>query len=362
MDQQMITDAFANLTAAINGMNIARAPPPMPFNGSGSIADFFRIYENYCESIYKEELGNYLLALPSFLEGEAKAIVAAFGNGEHITYEIVKEKLIAVFQKKALGASPHVNLWSAVRHPNESFTCFGVRLEALASKINSQDNDRKEMVRAKFMASLEPSLAKQLSVRFADNADATLQKMVTLATILEDNKPQRPKVINNIGNPWPEAEVEVTLDPDEDDELLPIGAIGGGQGWKNGNVGNFKGGVSYDKKFSHNSPHPFSQGFSKKDTNDPQVPKPSDADRKPPKCFGCGELGHFRPRCPNLTCSHCSLKGHSRENCRKLTQAQKEKPKDSGLALCTFCGEGKHVLMNCGLFKTQFLLCLVRLK
>ena len=223
---EMINGAFNNLTEAIKGMNIGSPPPPLAFTGKGNIEDFFRNFENYCARIYQQEYDNYLLALPNFMEGEAKAIVEAFGTGDEVTYEAVKAKVKEIFKSKSLGASPHVTLWSATRHKNESYQCFGIRLQALAGKINTTAAERTEIVKAKFISILDPSLARQLSIRFGDDTTVSIQKLINLATMLDDGKPKSNANFVGAASPWPTSEIAVSEEPMDDVELLQIGALG----------------------------------------------------------------------------------------------------------------------------------------
>ena len=306
--------------------------------------DFFRVFENYCKSLYQEEQSNYLLALPSFLEGEAKAIVAAFGTGDNVTYPIVKQKLIDVYQKKSLGSSPHVALWSATRHKGETLTCYGIRLEALVAKINTTEAERNQIVKAKFMASLDPSLAKQLSIRFGDEADIKLGRLVSLASILEDS---RPKNNINAASPWPVVDIDFTPDPLEDpaDDFMQIGAIGGGQPGTRPvyrNTSGYGGHAITGNPGQGNVAAPMSQNR---------------AGAQAPVCFGCGEVGHIKPKCPKEPgvpkCSNCNKKGHKTQDCRGKNRDRS----NSSQANCTFCGKGPHILKQCNEFKAMFLSC-----
>ena len=347
--EDMLTEAFQTLSTAIQGMNTARTPPPLPFKGSGNINDFFRVYENYCKSLYQEEQSNYLLALPSFLEGEAKAIVAAFGTGDNVTYPLVKQKLIDVYQKKSLGSSPHVALWSATRHKGETLTCYGIRLEALVAKINTTEAERNQIVKAKFMASLDPTLARQLSIRFGDEADTKLGKLVSLASILEDS---RPKNNINAASPWPVADVDFTPEPLEDpaEDFIQIGAIGGGQPGTRPvykNTSGYGGQAITGNPGQGNSAAPMFQN------------KPGAPGAQAPVCFGCGEVGHIKPNCPKETgvpkCGNCKKKGHKTQDCR--TRSRNGNRGNSSQANCTFCGKGPHILKQCNEFKAMFLSC-----
>ena len=330
---QMIQGAFENLTEAIRGMNVNGPPPPLAFNGKGNINDFFRVFENYCGHLYHEEHDSYLLALPNFLEGEAKNIVEAHGTGNNVTYELVKTKLVELFQKRSLGSSPHVRLWSATRHRNETFTCFAIRLQSLADKINISADDRKEMVKAKFMASVDSSLAKQLSIRFGDDDTVSITQLVNLATILEDSKP---KQAINVASTWPTVEVDTSVEPVAELDAMQVGAIGGHTG------------------FAPNKMRQ-PQGTMAK----PHGARPSQPDKSKREivCYGCKESGHFRSECPNITCGKCQRKGHEASRCRTGTGSNTPVQSRGMSATCTFCGKGQHVMIQCPEFRAQFLTC-----
>ena len=69
-------------------------PPPNIFSSShGSIDDFLVLFERYCVSIYGEDRLSWLQVLPSYLEGEARNIVLAFGLDRNIDYAMVNNPL-----------------------------------------------------------------------------------------------------------------------------------------------------------------------------------------------------------------------------------------------------------------------------
>ena len=86
--------SLAKLAEAIDGMN--KVPPPVPFSGETGaiqIEDFLTSFERYCRAIYKEDHTSWLQVLPSFLEGEARAVVLAHGHGAGVTYQTVRDRL-----------------------------------------------------------------------------------------------------------------------------------------------------------------------------------------------------------------------------------------------------------------------------
>ena len=344
---KMIEGAFNNLTEAIKGMNISSPPPPLAFAGKGNVEDFFRAYENFCTKLYQQEYDNYLLALPNFVEGDAKAIVEAFGSGDNVDYETVKAKLIEIFKPKSLGTSPHVGLWSASRHRNESYVCFGIRLEALAGKINTTAGERKEIVKAKFISTLDPSLARQLSIRFGDDNTVSLQKLINLATMLDDGKPKPNANFIGAASPWPTSEVEVSQEPLEED-FLQIGAVGGTQAGSKSSFGNFQGKEKFGQNRGGNEQNRMGSGGQQQQGERRGGPGPV--------CFECKEPGHIKKQCPKLICNYCKRQGHKESRCFQKQGRQKQS-EEKVASVCAFCGEGQHAFMHCRQFKAQFLTC-----
>ena len=53
------------------------------------------------------------------------------------------------------------------------------------------------------------------------------------------------------------------------------------------------------------------------------IPRPSTVSATGRQCYGCGQLGHFRNRCPSrpvISCWSCSEKGHTSRDCPKRLQ------------------------------------------
>ena len=319
-------EVLGDLAEAINGMKIQRVPPPVPFKGvgQGDIKDFFDAFEKYCDSVYKKEYSSYLQVLPSFLENEAKSIVLAYGTGDGVDYRVVKDRVIAeISTRRTLGANQYTDFFSAKRLPNESLVCFSIRLESLATKMPNATADTKNvMTRSKFISDLSPTIIRQLNLQFGNENDATLAQIVRLASVLEEGNPN----IGTVGalNSWPVSSVEFEDGYSASNYPAPMCC----------NV----------------NPLTSTQKFS------PHYPvKPSPRANSDFKCFGCGEVGHMRNKCPksDFKCFRCNKRGHFANKCTESNGSRSD-----GISnVCSFCGEGSHALMECKQFQNRFLLC-----
>ena len=177
MQGALLEKFLTDLTSAINGLKVSKMPPPAPYHGYGNINDFFLAFEAYCESLYGvNNTAAYLTVLPSFLEGESKAIVQAHDN--QTEYATVKQKLIETMtSRKTLGSSTITDLLSAKRLPNESLLCFSIRLENIGSRIpqsQAGEDIKSSIVKAKFLDCLDSAIACELNVRFANSKNISL--------------------------------------------------------------------------------------------------------------------------------------------------------------------------------------------
>ena len=117
-------DVLDRLAVAIRTMNPTEVPPPVIFNGVGNIKDFFISFERFCRSKYGDNYDSYLVVLPTYLAGEAKNIAQSFGTGSNVSYNTVKNRLIAEHARKSLGRNNFTDFFSATRLPSESLVCL----------------------------------------------------------------------------------------------------------------------------------------------------------------------------------------------------------------------------------------------
>ena len=183
-----ISSVMGDLAQAINDLRTDRVPPPLTFSGLGgasAVNSFFCAFEKYATSIYKQDLDSWYQVLPSFLDGEAKAIVRAFGRDA--SYEVVKQRLIVECSNRtSLTSNDFAEFFSASRSFGESLVCFSIRLESLARKVSVASSTGQEvMVKSKFLSSLPHAILEQLNVQLGHKESASLSEVVRLATILE---------------------------------------------------------------------------------------------------------------------------------------------------------------------------------
>lgn len=300
-DDAQMAEVFSELAEAIRDMRVDRIPPPTAFagmGGSSGINSFFRIFEKYCNAVYKKDPKSWLQVLPSFLEGEARSIVRAFGVDAD--YHIVKQRLIDEFTNRStLSSNEFSDFFSATRHLGESLTCFSIRLETLAGKVaQASTNNQDLMIKSKFLSSLPVAMIQQLNIQLGHQETAPLNQIVRLATVLENQNAS-----------WG------GLKPVE---VLPVSV------------------VSDEKK--------------------PDF-------RSSVQCDFCGKRGHAESDCfaKEVVCHSCGSRGHYRRNCPKKGGSTKNDRRVDGVVNivpnCEFCGNGKHVLANCDLFKRRCMSC-----
>ena len=185
--QADLGSVLSGLTEAINTMNIVKVPPPATYSGAGRIEDFFVDYERYCKVVYKQDFVSYLALLPSFLDGEPKRLVDAFGRGQSLTYQEVKQRMIKeLSDKKVLGGDPYAQFFGIQRQPEESLACYVIRLETAAKRIGGITEDgEKSMVRSKLISSLPESMVQQMKIQMAHMESVGIEHIVRTASILE---------------------------------------------------------------------------------------------------------------------------------------------------------------------------------
>ena len=145
---QIKTDnALRELGAPLKEFHAVRIPPPAEFTGVGRIECFFEHFERYARCLYKEDTDSYRKILPQFLRGEAREIVNSFGYGSEASYETVKERVITVLnEKKTIGTNAFSELLAMSREPDESLTCYRIRLEVAAETFTAASAEAREIM------------------------------------------------------------------------------------------------------------------------------------------------------------------------------------------------------------------------
>lgn len=193
LDMSVVMDRLAG---ALEGMkNKDKVPPPAIYSGRGdpvSIRTFLRNFERYCHSVYHNDRESWVQILPTYLTGEARSVVQAFGS--EATYELVEQCLQDEFGHKSVVTSARADsFFSAERRSTESATCFAIRLRTLVEKLlDASVASREDMVRSKFLSSLEKSVRRQLELQLGHEPEQVpFSRIIKLASMLEEDMPRK---------------------------------------------------------------------------------------------------------------------------------------------------------------------------
>ena len=333
-ESAQLGNVLGELSTAIQGMRVDRVPPPVPYNGFGSAQSFFTAFEKYAKSIYDNDEQSYLQVLPTFLEGEPKAIVLSFGTTPDVEYRVVRDRVIhEMSTHNSIGSRPYTDFFSAKRLPRESLTCFCIRLEGAAKKVAmASDEARKVMVRSKFVGSLPDMMVQQMTVHLGHLNAVSLEQVVRLACILESqsghlgvNAPQSVPAwpLNAIMSPMMEAGNQTTYQTNIQSAPVPVAFP----------TNNQSAPVAFP---TNNQSAPV--GY---ETN-------ASGSMEGRKCFSCDQFGHFARNCPNknrsrsnktsVSCMFCGRSGHVFADCRTFKERFMQ---------CAFCGSTEHASFNC---------------
>ena len=283
-----------------------RIPPPVVFTGPKgqiNINAFFVSFERYCLAKYQKDNLSWLQVLPTFLEGEARAIVQAFGY--EAEYAVVKQRLVEEFSRqRTLGSNTISEFFAATRRSDESLTCYSIRLQTLAARVASaEEGSRVEMVKSKLCSSLPDSIMQQVNVQLGHLGDVSLSQVVRLACVLESQLLKAR------------------------DRAAVVGmSVEKPQVWeKRGGAG----------------PRTVVCGFCEKVGHDE-----ANCYLKKNACYRCGEAGHFARECPSGGkknakrdgCEFCGKGPHSLAACDLFLRR---------CMACSWCGELSHPSHEC---------------
>ena len=354
-----MNEILGNLTEALDRLGAARVPPPMQYNGTSNVTNFFETFENYCRSIYGNQQGSWLQILPTFMEGEPRNIVNAFGAGGQVTYAAVKERVVLEMQRGSLGRNSLTDVLTCKRRVNETLLCYSIRLQQLAKNVTDLPEAQRDMiVKTKFVSILQPSTVTQISIRYGGEANTTIDQMVRLAELLENGEPTLGSLAANQTSVVPQFLAPTA--PHVQNTTPPSQIL------RDSNVGVVTG--------ANNTP----VGGSTNNTNI--------------RCFKCGNSGHVSSQCSHDAplCYECHQPGHIRRDClvrrnreqqnggqrqggrganfdrRPNNRASRGRPSriadpgrnyvDNGRApveiTCGFCG-GDHLIKDCAAFNEK---------
>ena len=346
-----------NLAQSIADMKTNHVPPPTPYKGIGSVSDFFAAFDRYACAQYKVDYQSYLQILPNFLEGEAKAIALSYGSGSAVRYEDVKERIIREMNRRnCMGANSMTDFFSIKRLPGESLTCFVIRLENSAVKVEACPTAaaQRELVRSKFLNSLPDPVVTKLTEHFGYMDAVELEKVVRLASIFEEHMGLSP-------NAWP---------------VNPVAATAPAPGVPRG-LGNLHNYTSPSNNYNSDTPNQNlnpSERYPPADhRNDQPTPNrnlnpreryPSPSPRNNPRgnvrCYNCQGQGHYARDCTqrsSRSSGNDSGTGGRNDLRGNRGTARRSSPENPPSFLCMFCGIKGHVFADCEKFQRRCMAC-----
>ena len=172
---EILKDRIHQLEWAFRNSN-KTIPPPNIFSGShGSLNDFLYLFERYCVSIYGEDQLSWLQVLPSYLEGEARNIVLAFGLDRNIDYAMVKERLLWELKPPGLQDRYYQEFCVASKYASESYSCYSIRLEVLLGRVAHLTSDIKRfLVISKFLSCLPSNILETVTIEVANEPNVNI--------------------------------------------------------------------------------------------------------------------------------------------------------------------------------------------
>ena len=302
--------------------------------------------------MYQDQPDLYLQILPSFLEGEAKNIVLAFGSGTAVTYQIVKDRLIAeLTTRRTIGSNGYTDFFAAKRRPGESLVCYSIRLQAMADKMpNASQQTKAVMTKSKFLSGLTPSVSRQVNVHMANSDNAELAQIVKLATILDSDGGCSAVV----GGTQDLVTVDVSNDP----------FVGWGAGPQASSIPPLMNMTTQAPVDSAGGSAPCY--ICKSDTHSPN----NCPIAKSTRCFNCQELGHIARNCTKERnrggnqgrqpgSNGNGNRGSERRNNRDSNHSNRSSYQGGDMrdSVCAYCNTRGHIMMSCNHYKNSMVVC-----
>ena len=162
---------------AISNLDIKKVPPPVVFSSDiyGTIENFLSIFERFCLSVYGDNQHSWLQVLPSFLDGEPKQIVLAFGLDVNINYKMVRDRLVWELSQTGFQNQFYQHFCEATKSSLESYSCYSIRLEVLIGRVTYLTNNVKRfLVISKFLSCLPDKVLHDVTIQVANDSNVTI--------------------------------------------------------------------------------------------------------------------------------------------------------------------------------------------
>ena len=218
----------------------------------------------------------------------------------------------------------------------------------MADKLpNASQQTKDVMTSSKFLGGLPAAVSRQVNIHMANSANATLEQIVKLATILESSEGT---VANVMTGQQDQITVDVTPDP-----YLGLGEC------------------------SQTNAMPPLMNIAAQATPSGGLPQcyicksPSHYARDCPiakttRCFNCQDLGHIAKNCTKARKPRGnngvgnqwqgnSRNNTSRNNSNNNNNNAQSSDNNNGRNCCAFCNKRGHIMAQCHMFKAQFLVC-----
>ena len=254
-----------------------------------------------------------LHVLLGLLEGQALDVCGALSSKEQADYNKVKSTLKAQFTTEVDELQAFSAFSQATRQPGESIQAFGDRLKRLAQWTYPNQTETNEQVVQtivnRFICGIQdPWLQRKLFVDRPKDLETAVKKVKELhrqQDVIASLTPAPGSAAASCGSSAPEH-----------------GAVCGSS-------------TQWEKKAEnlpqqHGRHQQPASNSATSGTRSSAVPPPAQisrpAARQPPRCFGCGEMGHIRRFCPN---------------------SRSDRTKESRPSWCLCCGQDGHWMVDC---------------